>query len=58
MIAQVSALYPVKGSLGQSPGENLHSSSDGSKSGLSSYQYKYRYICHECQMLYLHKTCC
>ncbi|XXG41154.1 hypothetical protein AAC387_Pa01g1682 [Persea americana] len=33
MIAQVSALYPVKGSLGQSPGENLHSSSDGSKSG-------------------------
>ncbi|RWR79718.1 UV radiation resistance protein/autophagy-related protein 14 [Cinnamomum micranthum f. kanehirae] len=33
MIAQVSALYPVKGSLGQSPGENLHSSPDGSKSG-------------------------
>ncbi|RWR79716.1 UV radiation resistance protein/autophagy-related protein 14 [Cinnamomum micranthum f. kanehirae] len=31
MIAQVSALYLVKGSLGQSPGENLHSSPDGSK---------------------------
>eukprot|EP00268_Persea_americana_P010270 TRINITY_DN14165_c0_g1_i3.p1 TRINITY_DN14165_c0_g1~~TRINITY_DN14165_c0_g1_i3.p1 ORF type:complete len:220 (-),score=46.55 TRINITY_DN14165_c0_g1_i3:1148-1807(-) len=44
MIAQVSALYPVKGSLGQSPGENLHSSSDGSKSGVSLMCRSSRYI--------------
>ncbi|XP_058080015.1 vacuolar protein sorting 38-like isoform X3 [Magnolia sinica] len=33
MMAQVSALYPVKASLGQTPGGKYDSRSDGSKSG-------------------------